>query len=284
MKPLGQYSDQEFIDLVHEAGQLSYLEKVKLGFEKFATVRGEESRVIDGKTYVFSLNPRDREENHCRWKFFFDWYVQSNFNLIIEDINEKIDAAIYKKETIEIFIEKHKAERRVGKMELGYRIFALGHDLLDINIFNLFMDLKIDHSDDIRFLGDGFVSGQVEKELEARLEQFDAPKGLNLDEPVEINELNTSQKIALLYELGILDNLLAHTKNGNKSNLSKLLIPLLGIRNNEKESFTATLGFTLNETSNKSSVNPTSIKKIKSLLIISGIDIPMKSDKKNNKK
>lgn len=283
MKPLGQYSDQEFIELVNEAGQLSYLEKVKLGFERFGTVRGEESRDIEGETFVFSLAPRNRVENHSRWRFYFDWYVQSFFTLTIEDIKEKIDAAKYKKETIIHFISEHKQERSDGKMELGYRIFAYGHDLLDIHLFNLFIDLNIDHSDNIRFLGDGFVSGKVEKELESMLEQFDEPKGLDLDEQVENNELNDSQKIALLYEIGILDMLLDNSKDRNISKLSTLLITLLSIKS-KKESFLATLKSTIYKTVGKTSVNPRSIEKIKSILILSGINIPLKSEIPKNKK
>lgn len=319
MKPLGQYSDQEFIELVNEAGQLSYLEKVKLGFERFGTVQGEESRDIEGVTYQFSLAPSTKDEQLLRWEYYLESETEKLIEKLLPEYLSRFEKAYDKKKAVDEIIEeldieyfKNEDRKRTYFFSLNIHsgvtkeetvnFYKEGRSSIEtaknLDHFFFFDKVKEPNTIDDLFNNEVFIEDLATgralykiqlklkdklKGLESMLEQFDEPKGLDLDEPVENKELNDSQKIALLYEIGILDMLLDKSKDGNISKLSTFLIALLSIKS-KKESFLATLKSTINETVGKTSVNPRSIEKIKSILILSGINIPLKSEIPKNKK
>lgn len=283
--------------MVHEAGQLSYFEKVKLGFEKFGTVKGEESRDIEGTTYQFSLAPSSKEEQLARWHFYIERKSEIEYNKRIANYESQIESALEPKQAINSIIEEientyFKTKENPLKnypnipginimvpnyIYVGMECLKLGKPL------NSYFQSSGEPTEVINILNDDkgwfnkLAIGQALYKIQLKLK--DELKELEEDsEKSNSDEWNYRNKLALLHVIGVINYLKGEHNLGNENKkFAELLKPILGESNPNE------IGKLLNDDS-KSPLNPKAMERIKKHLSNLGLSANLHSESTKKKK
>lgn len=220
----------EFIDMVYELNsQPTYLDKVKFVYCKFRNIKGKESRVINEKEYVFTIQPTTNEENLIRWEYYIDEESKIKSQEWLEPQIKNLDKSPDKSKAINFILEEiSEIISSQSDIKRGYKYGTKKNELNWIK--DSALDLNFSHIISPFITGLSFYYSEQKinalKE-EPLLEQEDILPNLNI--------LNYNQKLALAYELGIIQFLVNNFEiESSRVRLARVLGIMFGIELNSK--------------------------------------------------
>lgn len=270
MGNINDYSDNEFIALVKELNKKStYLEKLEFVYSKFKKVKGEDTRQIDGKEYIFTIKPNNNEEALTRWQYFVEQRALEYCKVWLDKNASGMVKAENRTRTIEVLLNDIKDELK-GNNDLrwGYKYGIKKTGLDSLNLVSIHTETMMAE------IGKGLGLYYAELELN-KLQEENKEEEIKEDFP-NLDLLTDRQKLTLAKELGLIYYLRMEFDwvNHKKSNLGNLLCLLFGINLNSEKAEAMIKDITKMDSSDgtKSPINSKNLETIRKQLAVLGFN------------
>jgi hypothetical protein len=218
-------SDKAWKELAIQLSSISYIERIKILYDRFNIICGNEKRIIGKKEFVISATPGSPEENLQRWEYYVEQEGMKFSQIWIHKRLKNLEKTPDKTKAIQKFLVEIKSE-----IDIDIRV-RRGYDYAESRIEMEFVNngpLTTNHTHIFKEWIMGF--GLYYADLEFQNMQREV-----VEETVEalipkMDILTDRQRIALAEVLGLITFLRSDNWFTNKkSNLSNVLCLLFGI-------------------------------------------------------
>jgi hypothetical protein len=229
---INDLSDKDWKKLCQEIKPLSYIEKVKILYDRFGFVKGKVKRIIEEKEYEISLFVATPEEDLQRWEYYVEQKAKAYCKDWMDNNASGMDRAEDRTRTIEVLLNDIQNELKVkDDLKWGYKygIKKTGLGSLELERFNIVSLMT----------GVARGLGLYYAELELKRLQEDSKEEEIKEDFPNLDLLTNRQKLTLAMELGLIGHLRREFDwvNHKKSNLGNLLCLLFGINLNSESAY-----------------------------------------------
>ena len=222
-------SDKDWKKLCQYIKKLSYIDRVKILYDRFGFITGKVKRIIKEKESEISLFVATPEEDLQRWEYYVEQKAKAYCKVWMANNASGMDRAEDRTRTIEVLLNDIQNEVMLkSDYKFGYKygIKKTGLDSLDLNGFNIVSVMT----------GVGEGLGLYYAELELKKLQEDSKEEEIKEDFPNLDLLTNRQKLTLAMELGLIGHLRREFDwvNHKKSNLGNLLCLLFGINLNSE--------------------------------------------------
>jgi len=260
-RSINDYSDNEFIALVKELNKKStFLQKVEFVYSKFGKVKGKDTRLIDGKDYIFTIKPNSREENLIRWEYFVEQRALEYCEVWMKNNASGMDRVEDMTRTIEVLLNDIEDELKGNNYrKLGYKYGIKKTGLDSLNLESSEVDSFMAE------IGKGLGLYYAELKLK-RLQKDNSEEEIILDVK---GDFNIGYKLVLLEQLGFIKYIESNFDvMYQKGKVVKLLGELLGVdvSNGKNPSFKASVNYLIDKNEKQGPSNKKSRDKVNGFL------------------
>lgn len=224
MENINELSDKDWKKLCLEIKPLSYIEKVRILYDRFGLIWGKDKRIINKKEHEISLTPETPEENLQRWEYYVEQKAQDYCRKWTDSKLKNLDKVADKGKAITQLREGLIKEVKGNyKFEQGYNSGITQTGLDWINGGAITNDLRPQLNDWAKGLGLYYAEGRL-NEIKGKTAEDDDI--LNVE-----GDFSIGYRLVLAEQVGILEHLMRKYKIpiNQPTKLAKLLGEIMGI-------------------------------------------------------
>jgi hypothetical protein len=226
-------SDKDWEKLCQDIKKLSYIEKVKILYDRFGFIAGKVKRIIKEKEYEISLYRATPEEDLQRWEYYVEQKAKAYCKVWMDMNASGINKAEDRDRAIEVLLNDIQNEVMANSdKNFGYKYGIKKAGLDSLDLYELYLD-GFNIVSVMTGVGEGLGLYYAELELK-RLQESDKEEQsiLNIE-----TDFTIGYRLVLLEKIGILEHLKEKydLPFNQPTKMVRLLAEIMGVKKSSPE-------------------------------------------------